>query len=59
MNQDTRVLSRLGARELTLQETLLVAGSIQAQTLVCTALFTTAAHPGDGDGCNGDHDHSI
>jgi hypothetical protein len=54
--QETRVLSRLGARELTVTETLLVAGSIQLHTLVCTALHTTAARPGDGDGCNADND---
>jgi hypothetical protein len=51
-----RVLSRLGARELTMEETEQVAGSLQVHTLFCTAMNTTAAHPGDGDGCNGDHD---
>jgi hypothetical protein len=56
MKPDSRVLSRLGARELTIEETLLVAGSIQFHTLVCTAMHTTRARPGDGDGCNADHD---
>lgn len=54
--QETRVLGRLGARALTVEESLLVAGSIQVHTLVCTALHTTHAFPGDGDGCNADHD---
>jgi|HubBroStandDraft_3_1064219.scaffolds.fasta_scaffold889780_1 hypothetical protein len=55
-NQNNRVLSRLGARELTLEETTRVAGSGQFHTEVCTAMRTTAARPGDGDGCSGDHD---
>jgi hypothetical protein len=59
MNQHNRVLSRLGARELTVEETELVAGSLQVHTLVCTALETTARRPGDGDGCSGDMDHTI
>jgi hypothetical protein len=59
MKPNPRVLSRLGARELTVKETELVAGALQVHTLVCTALETTAARPGDGDGCNGDMDHSI
>jgi hypothetical protein len=54
--QEARVLSRLGARELTVEETLLVAGSIEVFTRVCTAMHTTAARPGDGDACNSDHD---
>lgn len=57
--QETRVLGRLGARELTMEESLIVAGSVQFQTLLCTAMNTTAAHPGDGDGCNADHDRSL
>jgi predicted acyltransferase (DUF342 family) len=54
--KNNRVLGRVGARELTMEETEQVAGSIQVHTLFCTAMQTTAAHPGDGDGCSGDHD---
>jgi hypothetical protein len=53
---NNRVLSRVGARELTMDETEQIAGSITVHTLVCTAMETTAARPGDGDGCSGDHD---
>jgi hypothetical protein len=54
--KNNRVLGRLGARDLTIPETELVAGGMQVHTLVCTAMETTAARPGDGDGCNGDMD---
>jgi hypothetical protein len=54
-----RVLGRLGARQLETPETELVAGGLQVHTLVCTAMETTAARPGDGDGCNGDMDLAI
>ncbi len=56
--ENNRVLSRLGARELTVEETELVAGSIQFHTLVCTAVLATSTvtGPGDGDGCS-DTDH--
>jgi hypothetical protein len=52
--KDKRVLSRLGARELTVEETQLVAGSIQFHTNVCTAVVAvaTVTGPGDGDGCS-------
>ncbi len=56
MKHDSRVLSRMGARELATTEMELVGGGIQVHTNVCTALETTAARPGDGDGCNGDMD---
>ena len=59
MTQSNRVLGRLGAHELTITETELVAGGITVHTNVCTAMETTAARPGDGDGCNGDHDLGI
>lgn len=59
MSHGNRVLGRLGARELTITETELVAGGIQVHTNVCTALETTAARPGDGDGCNGDMDLAL
>lgn len=52
-----RVLGRTGARELTVKEVEMVAGAFI--TLICTAMNTTAAHPGDGDGCNRDHDLSL
>lgn len=54
-----RVLGRLGARQLETPETEMVAGGIVVHTNVCTAMETTAARPGDGDGCNGDHDLGI
>ena len=57
--QGNRVLGRLGARELETPETELVAGGITVHTNVCTAMETTAARPGDGDGCNGDHDLGV
>jgi hypothetical protein len=56
MHKTGRVLSRIGARELTMPETEQVAGSIQVMTRFCTAMHTTAAHPGDGDGCSSDND---
>lgn len=57
MKQDDRVLNRVGARELTMAEAEMAAGGIQ--TLVCTAMRTTAAHPRDGDGCSADNDNHI
>jgi hypothetical protein len=56
--ENNRVLSRLGARELTVEETELVSGSLQFHTNVCTAILATATTtgPGDGDGCS-DTDH--
>jgi hypothetical protein len=56
---NNRVLSRLGARILTVGETERVAGSLQVTTQLCTAMNTTAHHPFDGDGCNADHDNHI
>jgi hypothetical protein len=49
-----RVLIRLGARELTVEETQLVVGSIGFHTNVCTAIVAvaTVTGPGDGDGCS-------
>ncbi len=58
-HENNRVLGRKGARELTVEETEIVSGSLQFQTLLCTAMQTTAARPGDGDGCNGDMDPTI
>ena len=58
---DNRVLSRRGARELTLPETEFVSGSGVFHTLVCTAITAataTTTGPGDGDGCSDtDSDH--
>jgi hypothetical protein len=60
VQHENRVLSRLGARELTVEETVIVGGALQVTTLVCTAMHTTHRHPGDGDGCGGaDHDPGI
>lgn len=56
MKQDRRVLGRMGARELTVEETEQVAGSIHVHTNVCTALTTTGHSFGDGDGCGTDND---
>jgi hypothetical protein len=58
-HENNRVLSRLGARALTVEEIELVGGSLQYRTLVCTAMLATATvtGPGDGDGCS-DSDHS-
>lgn len=58
-HETNRVLSRKGARELTMPEIEQVAGSLQFQTLLCTAMQTTGAAPGDGDGCNSDHDRTL
>jgi hypothetical protein len=58
MNQDNRVLSRLGARELTREEAECVSGSRAAHTDVCTFATSTATGSGDGDGCSDmDTDH--
>jgi hypothetical protein len=52
--QDNRVLVRLGARELTIDEIDQVSAAMQAHTNVCTAIMATATAtgPGDGDGCS-------
>jgi hypothetical protein len=52
----SRVLSRIGARELTVVETEQVAGSIHVHTNVCTAMGTTGNLFGDGDGCGNAND---
>jgi len=54
-NQNNRVLTRLGARELTLEEMEQVAGSQNARTNVCSLATTTVT--GDGDACT-DMDHT-
>jgi hypothetical protein len=54
--KESRVLSRLGARELTTGEVHHVEGSFLVHTNNCTALQTTGAGFGDGDGCGNDHD---
>jgi hypothetical protein len=53
-NQNNRVLTRLGARELTIEEISQVAGS-HARTNVCSLTTTTVT--GDGDACT-DMDHT-
>jgi len=52
--EDTRVLARAGARELTIEEVDFVSAAMQAHTNVCTAIMATATvtGPGDGDGCS-------
>jgi hypothetical protein len=49
-NETNRVLSRLGARELTPQEAERVSGSGQAHTNVCT-IVNPKTGKADGDGC--------
>jgi hypothetical protein len=54
--EDNRVLSRMRARELTVNETEVVSGAL-FNTLVCTGAVAgaksgTATGPGDGDGCS-------
>lgn len=53
MNNDkTRVLARLGARELATEEIEIVAGARATHTLVCTLVKVgTTTGSGDGDGC--------
>jgi hypothetical protein len=51
MNQDRRVLGRVGARELTMEESEQVAGSFHVQSNVCSARMTTGNFIGDGDAC--------
>jgi hypothetical protein len=58
-HENNRVLIRKGARELSMPEIEQVAGSFQVHTLICTAMNTTGHAPGDGDGCNADHDHQL
>jgi hypothetical protein len=58
MKQDHRVLGRLGARELSLEEIECVSGSRAAHTDVCTLATMTTTGSGDGDGCSDlDTDH--
>jgi hypothetical protein len=52
-NQDSRVLGRIGARELAAQEIEYVTGGGTFHTNVCTAIRSTVS--GDGDACL-DHD---
>ncbi|HEU4415766.1 MAG TPA: hypothetical protein VFT65_17045 [Candidatus Angelobacter sp.] len=53
-NQESRVLARKGARELTIEEAEYVSAAMAAHTNVCTAIMATATHTGlgDGDGCS-------
>jgi hypothetical protein len=54
MKLDNRVLGRMGARQLSVEETERVAGSLQVHTNICSAPLTSAL--GDADGCGGDLD---
>ena len=56
-HENNRVLGRTGARDLTIKEIQQVAGGFI--TLICTEMNTTAHAPGDGDGCNADHDRML
>jgi hypothetical protein len=50
---DNRVLVRVGARELTIEEIDYVSAGQIRHTNVCTAVLATATHTGgDGDGCS-------
>jgi hypothetical protein len=51
-NQDNRVLSRTGARELTPEEVEYTTGAGLVQTQFCTALHTHGRFDGDGCGDN-------
>jgi hypothetical protein len=55
MANQNRVLSRIGARELTIDEMEQVAGAHLARTNVCSLANLTVT--GDGDACT-DHDNS-
>jgi hypothetical protein len=50
-NDDSRVLSRLGARELSKEEVDSVTGALAFHTNVCTINLSTGAR--DGDACSG------
>jgi hypothetical protein len=50
-HEDNRVLSRIGARDLTLRETDLVSGG-RATTTKCTFEPTTKTHDGDPGECS-------
>jgi hypothetical protein len=53
MHKNSRVLGRMGARELTLDETEYVTGSIRVHTDVCSRPFpgSPTTLTGDGDAC--------
>jgi hypothetical protein len=53
MNKNSRVLGRMGARELTIDETECVTGSITVHTDVCSRPFpgSPTLLTGDGDAC--------
>ena len=53
-HEDSRVLCRVGARELTIDEADFVSAAMGFRTTVCTAIMVTATAtgPGDGDGCS-------
>ncbi len=52
MQKENRVLSRLGARELSHEEIESVAGATTFHTNVCTYATMTMTGSGDGDGCS-------
>lgn len=58
MKNDHRVLNRIGARELTIEETRQVTGSQIVHTDNCTLYTLTMTGSGDGDGCS-DFDHDV
>lgn len=53
MNKSNRVLSRTGARELTIEETEHVSGALTIHTDNCSRPFpgSPATTTGDGDAC--------
>lgn len=58
MQQENRVLGRLGARVLALEEIEIVNGARTVHTDVCTLATMTTTGSGDGDGCSDlDSDH--
>lgn len=48
--RETRVLNRIGARELSPEEVQLVTGGLPVHTNVCTLAVATGS--ADGDGCS-------
>jgi len=52
--EDSRVLARSGAREVTMDEINQVSAAMQNHTNVCTAVMAiaTVTGSGDGDGCS-------
>lgn len=55
MNKSNRVLGRTGARELTVEETECVSGTLGVHTDFCSLPFPGSTATADGDACASDH----